>query len=158
MGLERCRSFTANLDSAVLASHGPVSSGNTKVSASLDYPRSGCEGSAVSGTALKQRFSEVRAHRKRNEKTYLVRLRHVRQASCRRPIIYGLSFSCRTLSMTFGRPLAIPEEYVKIGLPALIDEPPTVEDTNSIQNTKATSVPFFNATMWVSTTLISGLF
>lgn len=58
---------------------------------------------------------------------------------------YGCVVLDRTLSMTFGRPVAIPEDYVKLPLPCNIDEVSTTGITSDPRN--AVSVAFFNATM-----------
>lgn len=58
---------------------------------------------------------------------------------------YGCVILDRTLSMTFGRPAAIPDDYVKLELPAIISDdqsPGTVLDARG-----AVSTSFFNATM-----------
>ena len=57
-------------------------------------------------------------------------------------------FANRTLSMTFGRPAAIPDDYVRLELPMNIDQiiPSSTQPTDlRVQN----SVNFFNATMSV---------
>lgn len=52
----------------------------------------------------------------------------------------------RTLSMTFGRPVAIPENYVKLDLPVDYDDilPSSIPGGDLV---KRNSVLFFNATM-----------
>lgn len=60
--------------------------------------------------------------------------------------------STRTLSMTFGRPTAIPDSYIKLELPVEID---TLLCPNApVDPRKHTSVQFFNATMYVQVSLI----
>jgi hypothetical protein len=60
----------------------------------------------------------------------------------------------RTLSMTFGRPAAIPDSYIKLELPVEID---TVVDPKMPANSqKHASVQFFNGTMHVSIPLHYG--
>lgn len=51
----------------------------------------------------------------------------------------------RTLSMTFGRPAAIPDDYVKLDLPVKHD----FEASSSFvdEETSTISVAFFNSTM-----------
>lgn len=54
--------------------------------------------------------------------------------------------------MTFGRPLAIPEEYIKLPLPVFIDNAPASGHASSDQTTvDRISVLFFNASMYVHT-------
>ncbi len=58
---------------------------------------------------------------------------------------YGCVILDRTLSMTFGRPAAIPDDYVKLELPRSFDDggsPGLAADPRNI-----VSVNFFNATM-----------
>jgi hypothetical protein len=58
---------------------------------------------------------------------------------------YGCVILDRTLSMTFGRPAAIPDDYVKLELPQNLDDgasPRLAADSRLI-----VSVQFFNATM-----------
>ena len=52
----------------------------------------------------------------------------------------------RTLSMTFGRPAAIPENYVKLDLPVDYDDI-LPSSTAGFDPVKRNSVLFFNATM-----------
>jgi hypothetical protein len=47
--------------------------------------------------------------------------------------------------MTFGRPMAIPEDYVRLPLPQVLEDHAPTFDHDSIVETK--SVMFFNATM-----------
>lgn len=62
---------------------------------------------------------------------------------------YGCIVLDRTLSMTFGRPAAIPNDYVKIGLPCHIDD--AIAQSSPADPTEESlaqlSVNFFNATM-----------
>jgi len=53
----------------------------------------------------------------------------------------------RTLSMTLGRPVSIPESFVRVGLPQVVED--TQASTMSTGNSKEdpTSVQFFTATM-----------
>jgi Fungal specific transcription factor domain len=58
---------------------------------------------------------------------------------------YGCVILDRTLSMTFGRPGAIPDDYVKLELPRSFDDggsPGLASDSRSL-----VSIDFFNATM-----------
>lgn len=59
---------------------------------------------------------------------------------------YGLT-SNRTLSMTFGRPAAIPDNYIKLELPIDIDA--AVAPAMPASLCQSASVQFFNATMYV---------
>lgn len=61
---------------------------------------------------------------------------------------YGCVVLDRTLSMTFGRPAAIPDDYIKIQLPENLG--PIGSDTNNdlVEDfTREASIAFFNATM-----------
>ncbi|KAM3083089.1 hypothetical protein ACMFMG_003756 [Clarireedia jacksonii] len=60
---------------------------------------------------------------------------------------YGCVVLDRTLSMTFGRPAAIPDDYIRISLPQSLA--PVVSDHSDeiIDNTQSFSVDFFNATI-----------
>lgn len=59
---------------------------------------------------------------------------------------YGCILLDRTLSMTFGRPPSIPEEYIKIDLPA--PEPPLSNTVGVVDHhSKAISLMFFKATI-----------
>ncbi|KAK0642796.1 Thiamine repressible genes regulatory protein thi1 [Lasiodiplodia hormozganensis] len=59
---------------------------------------------------------------------------------------YGCILLDRTLSMTFGRPPSIPEEYIKIDLPA--PEPPLTNTAGVVDHhSKAISLMFFKATI-----------
>lgn len=53
----------------------------------------------------------------------------------------------RTLSMTFGRPAAIPDNYVKLDLPSKRD----FDESSALVNDETTflSLTFFNSTMFV---------
>ncbi len=51
--------------------------------------------------------------------------------------------------MTFGRPAAIPDDYVKLALP--VDYDNVLESMLPADPRKHTSVCFFNATMYVHT-------
>jgi hypothetical protein len=58
---------------------------------------------------------------------------------------YGCVVLDRTLSMTFGRPCAIPDDYVRLPLPCIIDDVGTPGVASDPRN--VVSVSFFNATM-----------
>ncbi|KAH7304636.1 fungal-specific transcription factor domain-containing protein [Rhexocercosporidium sp. MPI-PUGE-AT-0058] len=62
---------------------------------------------------------------------------------------YGCIVLDRTLSMTFGRPAAIPNSYVKLGLPCHIEEgnPQSSPNDATQDSLVALSVKFFNATI-----------
>ncbi len=47
--------------------------------------------------------------------------------------------------MTFGRPMAIPEDHVRLPLPEMLDDHVTTSEHDSVVQTR--SVMFFNATM-----------
>ena len=57
---------------------------------------------------------------------------------------YGCVILDRTLSMTFGRPAAIPDDYVIIDLPCHID---AGDSLGPVEPRHEVSVEFFNATM-----------
>ncbi|KAH7028666.1 fungal-specific transcription factor domain-containing protein [Macrophomina phaseolina] len=65
----------------------------------------------------------------------------------RKRVWYGCIILDSTLSMTFGRPPSIPQEYIKIDMPA--PEPPLPSTTTSAvdHRSKALSLLFFNATI-----------
>ncbi|CAK7232762.1 hypothetical protein SCUCBS95973_008365 [Sporothrix curviconia] len=58
---------------------------------------------------------------------------------------YGCVVLDRTLSMTFGRPAAIPDQYVRLPLPTDVDWLPSLVPTQDVA--KQTSVVFFNSTI-----------
>ncbi len=62
---------------------------------------------------------------------------------------YGCVVLDRTLSMTFGRPAAIPNHYVKIGLPCHLDDDSAQSSpADAMQDSlDQLSIKFFNATM-----------
>ena len=61
---------------------------------------------------------------------------------------YGCVVLDRTLSMTFGRPAAIPDDYIKISVPQSLG-PEGSGDNHELANDlkREVSVAFFNATM-----------
>jgi hypothetical protein len=63
----------------------------------------------------------------------------------RKRVWYGCVMLDRTLCMTFGRPAAIPEDYVQIDLPAAYnhDQPMTVLE----RQVQEASLQFYNSTM-----------
>lgn len=60
---------------------------------------------------------------------------------------YGCVVLDRTLSMTFGRPAAIPEDYIRIPLPQSLAPGISNPNHETNDNTHQFSVDLFNATM-----------
>jgi hypothetical protein len=58
---------------------------------------------------------------------------------------YGCVILDRTLSMTFGRPAAVPDDYVRIELP--VDIETGIDGATATDTHKSTSLLFFNATI-----------
>ncbi len=66
----------------------------------------------------------------------------------RKRVWYGCVVLDRTLSMTFGRPAAIPDDYVRMQLPQSLGRAGLGVSHDLIKNdTQEASVAFFNATM-----------
>lgn len=61
---------------------------------------------------------------------------------------YGCVVLDRTLSMTFGRPAAIPEDYVRIPLPQVLEPENSADSHQLLDDSRGrVSVAFFTATM-----------
>ncbi|KKA22979.1 Uncharacterized protein T310_2993 [Rasamsonia emersonii CBS 393.64] len=110
--------------SSISASDGPVPPRNAKVGSGLDRAWIGREGSSSAGVAFAGSVQGLFSSGARNPEANLVWL---------------------TLSMTFGRPAAIPDHYVKLELPAHHESmrPFTMLDDGSA----SLSLAFFNSTI-----------
>lgn len=58
------------------------------------------------------------------------------------------------MSMTFGRPSAIPEDYIRIDLPHPFPIDPAPERNTSAESMNPANVSFFTATMYAATMLM----
>ncbi|KAF2856839.1 hypothetical protein T440DRAFT_484936 [Plenodomus tracheiphilus IPT5] len=65
----------------------------------------------------------------------------------RKRVWFGCVVLDRTLSMTMGRPVSIPESFVKVGLPQLIEDAYTSTSSDGEKREDPASVQFFAATI-----------
>ncbi len=94
---------------------------------------------SIHGLAVKAAF-QLGLHSSEASKRFSDLEREIRKRTW-----YGCVILDRTLSMTFGRPAAIPDDYVRIELPRHYRE--TLGEVAPLPPLKETSVYFFNATI-----------
>lgn len=94
---------------------------------------------SIHGLAVKAAF-QLGLHSSEASKRFSDLEREIRKRTW-----YGCVILDRTLSMTFGRPAAIPDDYVRISLPRHYRE--ILGEGPPLSPLKEASVLFFNATM-----------